>query len=1027
MLRVLLFVIGLLYGQTGFMQSSNAVHPPSPRHYFFTHFTTATGLVSFQINSTVQDEDGYIWIGTNDGLQRFDGVRFKTFRHSDNDSTTLPSNLIWQLLIDREKNLWILTIDGKAGIFNTKTFRFTPVKIKVKNEVFFLSNAPFKRLITDEFGNIFLLVPGSELVTYNKSTHTFDPHNNFQGFPQQAKINAFTQEPGTHKYWMSVAGQGLTIYNSVSHQTTSDGNNTENEHATVQSVDNRNITNIYFDKQGRLWIINNIADTPSVSCYDIHKQQTILSNYHFDRRILGFHEIRNFFQQKDSTIWIIGQKIFARYLEKEKQFEQVYNGYEEEHGIDYITMTTLMEDREHSIWASTANNGIFRYNPSKDFFSNIRYISHTTNLEGVSAPVSFMPDKDGSLLVGTREDGFYRFDKNFKQVPLHIKGIADKNTTVIWNMYASADSNTMWMATQHGIYRYDQNKKQAFYFSPAVLSNKTVKRITEDKMGNLWLGTQEAGVFKWNREKGKDTFEEGLSAFENISPVRINRIITDKKGYVWVATNGDGAYMIDPANDSICRHFYLHGSGEMKISEQSVLSVLEYNDSLMVIGTSSRLMVYNRLRQKTYPLGNALSGFFASVEKDDSGHLWVSTTTSIYRVTVSNRVFLQMNRNDGLINDYFLAGASYVLSDKRMLFGVYGAIICFLPSSVNTAPMYPDLKITGFMLKDKSLRVDSLLRQKVIVLPPEDNSITIDLSVLSYNSGYLLKYKLENLDKTWKVVDQNYQLVYSYLPPGKYTLHVETVDAEGKTGEKSLQLSIRIYPPYWKTWWFYGLLLLLALLLLFWLDLQRNKRRDAIQMMRSNIAGNLHREVNTALNNINILSEMAKLKADTSPEKSKEFIRQINVKSEQMIIAMDDMLWSIDPVNDGMQKNVERLREYIDLLNTRHSAGIELLVDKSIEKLKLDMQLRHEALLLFKESIHAQVQSGASSIKVHITLEKSHIVYSTQFNPENCDMKQLNHFFYSKENEKRVKAIHAKFSVDKNKSNMMVMLKMPFA
>ncbi len=104
--------------------------------------------------------------------------------------------------------------------------------------------------------------------------------------------------------------------------------------------------------------------------------------------------------------------------------------------------------------------------------------------------------------------------------------------------------------------------------------------------------------------------------------------------------------------------------------------------------------------------------------------------------------------------------------------------------------------------------------------------------------------------------------------------------------------------------------------------------------MRSNIAGNLHREVNIALNNINILSEMAKLKADNNPEKSKEFISQIHKRSENMIVAMDDMLWSIDQANDNIQKTVERLREYITALNNSHNAGIEILVDKHVAKLK---------------------------------------------------------------------------------------------
>jgi signal transduction histidine kinase len=132
---------------------------------------------------------------------------------------------------------------------------------------------------------------------------------------------------------------------------------------------------------------------------------------------------------------------------------------------------------------------------------------------------------------------------------------------------------------------------------------------------------------------------------------------------------------------------------------------------------------------------------------------------------------------------------------------------------------------------------------------------------------------------------------------------------DGKITENNTRLIIKINPPFWKSWWFYGALILLAGGLLFWFDRERMKRKEAMQQMRTDIAGNLHEQVNTALNNINVLSEMARMKADSEPEKSKEFIEQIHSKSHNMIIAMDDMLWSISPENDSMQKTVDRMQD----------------------------------------------------------------------------------------------------------------------
>ena len=195
--------------------------------------------------------------------------------------------------------------------------------------------------------------------------------------------------------------------------------------------------------------------------------------------------------------------------------------------------------------------------------------------------------------------------------------------------------------------------------------------------------------------------------------------------------------------------------------------------------------------------------------------------------------------------------------------------------------------------------------------------------------------------------------------------------------------------------------------------------------MRINIAGNLHQEVNTALSNINILSEMAKLKADTEPQKSKEFIEQIHDKSHTMMIAMDDMLWSIEPDNDSMQKTVSRMQEYIDALNNRHTADISMEVDPRVNNLKLDMQFRHESFILFKESISMLVRACATNCRIKVGLDKGLLVYTLRFHNESCKMQELNNLLQSRELGERLSRIKATLAVNVQKSNSAVVVKVP--
>ena len=251
------------------------------------------------------------------------------------------------------------------------------------------------------------------------------------------------------------------------------------------------------------------------------------------------------------------------------------------------------------------------------------------------------------------------------------------------------------------------------------------------------------------------------------------------------------------------------------------------------------------------------------------------------------------------------------------------------------------------------------------------------------------------------------------------------MDEEGNESTKITQLKITVSPPFWKTWWFYSLLVLLVAIVLFWLDKERMKRKEAIQKMRSDIADNLYQDVNTALSNINILSEMAKLKADKEPEKSKEYIQQIHSKSQQMIIAMDDMLWGISPENDSMQKTIERVKEHIDSLRNRNNVKIDLLIDKKIEELKLNMKVRQNVFWFFKNGSANIVKTGATNCKIHIALERPHLIYTMEFDNTHSDMQQLNNLLQRQELAKKLEEVKAVIDFQLHKTKSVIEIRVP--
>ena len=716
------------------------------RQYTFTHYGVSSGLASNEATASLQDDLGFIWVATNNGLQRFDGQRYLSFRHEKDDPTTIPHNYIVQLLLDKKKNLWVLTGDGKLGTFDTKKFIYQQATVKVKDTSILTLD---RELIQDEQGNLFILYHNTEFVTWNEQRKEFAAIHNFINLPSDWKFVDLIQQPGTKKYWIG-RREGIAVYNAETKQLSYWGHNIEKEPLIekwgIVPVPN----NFLFDKRGRFWFDTWIGSA-AIFCYDLKNKEPVLDQYYLNSIVDGYYETRGFMEQKDSTIWVKGLNVFARYLDKENKFLAVYNGYQNEQSIDYVRVNTLFEDRDHNIWLTTNNNGLYFFNPSEQFFSNIRQINRGNNLPGKGWMMSFILTKNRTLLAGAWGDGLYRYDSNYRTLPLNIKGIDEKSSPYIWSMTLSPDSNIIWMSAQPGIWAYNQTTEAVTFYDPVLLKGRTLRQIAADKLGNLWIGTQSLGVFKWTAEKGRKKFDDGLKLFSVIPPGQIPKIFTCNKGYVWVATANSGIYAIDPGTDKIIYHLGTDEPPERKIEKNQVSSAIQYDDSTMVI-IANKLYFLNTKKGKivkAISLPESTTGNIAAMEKDKNGYIWISMTNGIYRVNPRNEIFIHFDRLDGIANDHFVAGASYRTPGGRIIFGADNQMVIFDPLKVAINDPAPDILITGFKQMNQPLRVDSLLKKDRIELNPESNSVVIEFSGLGYGRAYISKYKLEGLDKDW--------------------------------------------------------------------------------------------------------------------------------------------------------------------------------------------------------------------------------------------------------------------------------------
>lgn len=981
-------------------------------------------MASNEIRSVMQDRTGYLWIASNNGLQRYDGMHYKTFQHRDGDPGSLPMNFIWQLLMDDDDNLWVLTAYGQVGLFDKKLFTYTPVPVNVEHPA---SLWAMKFLRKDEAGNIFYLLYGNELLLFDREKKQFRPATDFLGLKPEWKITSVVQQPGTKKYWLALASGGIAICNKQTGRTSYPGHNAEHEPAVDSLQHYRNMAHFLFDSKGRLWAENwDAGPFPQIILYDEKSPGQKVKTYEFLSTLKTYNEIYGFAEQKNGQLWTYGSIVLGQYDEGEKKFNLLPSDSRSGLGIIYDRVTAVFEDREKNVWIATGNNGLYRCNPSQQYFSNIFHLNKRTQNLGKGSIMSFIELKNGDVLASSWGDGLFRYNRQWKEVPVNIRDDAHQGWASVWSMCASADSNTIWMGCQPGIYQYDQAKAMMLYRNPAVLQNRTVRQIAEDKQGNLWLGMHHFGLFKWLLPKNRA--KDSLVKIPELENEFISKVVTDSKGYVWVTSEKKGVFAFEAETGQVRYHWNNRTPSDSDKIIEGFTSVLPYDDSLVYISTPTRLYRFNRHTNQIslQKLPGSILGSIAAMEKDKEGLLWISTENGIYRYYPVKGTLVFFNRDDGIANDRFIMAASYRMKNGQLLFGVDNAFIHFDPAQIKLRYHNPNVVFTNIQAGRRELPIDSVLKLDVLRLGATENSIIVDFSSLSFANYGIIEYRLEGLDKEWRTADKNNNASFPFLPPGSYTLLLRTINSEG-AASPTTALRIYIQSPFYQTWWFYTLLAVLTAIILFWLDRQRMIRKEALQKVRTDIAGGLHQEVNTALNNINILSEIARLKSEREPQKAKDYLEQIHTKSHNMIIALDDMLWSLDPENDAMDKTIQRMREFTDALMQRHGAVIELLIDKKVERLQLNMKLRHEAFLLFKEGLRSLIDAGTKNCIVHLTTERGKLLFTIEFENECCNMQKLNNLLQRHDMEDRLNDLKAKLDVQVHKSRSVFMLQLPLA
>jgi ligand-binding sensor domain-containing protein/signal transduction histidine kinase len=945
--------------------------------YLFTHFNTNNGLAGNTVLNVIQDHKGFMWIATTDGLQRYDGKRFLTFKNKPNDPASLPHDGIEDVYEDKKNNLWIQTANNNIGIFNSTRFTWqeVPVQASDPKDLLYL-----KDFLEDKAGNLYLLLRERQqpIYLYSAKDKAFihSPLNKI--IPAGWTVYEMLIDQPSGNFWLG-CDSGLAVYNPGTKQISYRGNNAAND-PVITALGNEKYTKLlHIDSDKHFWCTTqnvNVLEPPVVHRYD---PTTRIHHKHipFPDIQTSYREIKKIYTQKNGRTWFCGLPFLMEYKKKSATpFEHVpVNDKCNPKSLTFDIAGDIYEDREQNVWISTTQ-GLFKFNPDANFFSNywLQRVGEAMPVEQAVTTVAEM--KNGEVWIGAAVGGgLYTYGKDL--TPIIAKGdpAARYKSNSVWSIHQHSLTGKVWIGCNKGnIIIYDPLTGQSEQFAPGIIAGRSTTKITEDQNGNLWLIVRTdyaADIIKWDRQLAGNDPKKGyvlVKAFKEGWPPNL---IIDQNNFVWANATAAALYKINATTLEAVSFTDTAKPAGYRFTKDGASDFIQYNDSLIITaGTDLHVINMKTGKVRVITRQDGLPAAAVSIIKDNEGTLWMGLNGGgICRYNLAKNIFTVYDKRDGMLDEYFSPASHIRMKDGRLLF--YGRNFMTFQPAAMVAGQAPQVVIADFKLLNISLPVDSLQQLSRLLIPYDKNSVTIEFSALSYKPQNKINYyyKMEGLDEHWIPADESLRAMYNYLPPGKYTFQIKTDNGLGQASQVT-SLTIVVEGPFWKAWWFYLLLILLIVTILYLLDRERIKQLVGVQKIRTEVALNLHQEVSAALSNINMLGEMARIKADKDIERTKEYIQQISDKSSHMVTAMEDILWSLDPVNDSMERSLLRMREYIDSLETHYTASIDFNVDKNVTTINLDMKKRLEFFILFKESLKAIVQY-AHGRQTHINLSLS--------------------------------------------------------
>lgn len=753
--------------------------------YYFKNYQVQNGLSSNTITTILQDRKGFIWIGTRNGLNRFDGSTFKIFHNVLSDAQSLGSNSIFSLFEDNKEQMWVGTYSG-IYLYDPQQERFSAFKLIPPGEVRFIAG--------DKENNIWI-ISNLTLYRYNQINSKITSFK----LDNDQTIALHISKEG--EIWIATANGIVKHYNH--------SNGTFKDYDIKKLYEGNKLTPIedifpVGDSSLLIGCMNKVLlfNYKTESINNIFKNNSVSNDVH----------VHKIFPQPNNEYWLGTEN--GIYIFNIKTFETkiVSKDYSNPYSITDNVVSTISRDKEGGIWVGTFFGGVNyyskQYNAFKKYFPEPNKISLSGNIVHEICKDSF-----NNLWVGTEDAGLNRINLSTGNIT-QFKADNKKGSISYRNIHGIiADGNELWIGTyEHGLDVMDLNTNKVIRHydassKPYSLASNFIITLYKTSKGDILVGTWN-GLFKYNRKEDNFT----LMPFFNS---HIQCIHEDENGTLWVGTYGDGVYYLNEKKNIKGRLEYQPGIPN-KLINNYVNNLFEDKEKNFWFCTERGLSHYdiNTRKIKNYTIEDGLpDNQIFRIMEDNSGSFWISTAKGLSQYNISTNEFTNFHSANGLPTEQFNYNSSFKNNDGTLFFGTVKGMISFNPKDFIKNNFIPPVYITGLQINNAEAVVGneknglhkSIIYTNNITLPYNSSNLSIDVAALSYIIPEMNEYayQMEGIDKNWTVLKKNRKIFYTKLPPGKYIFKVKGSNSEGVWNNKETVLNLEILPPLWATKWAY--------------------------------------------------------------------------------------------------------------------------------------------------------------------------------------------------------------------------------